>query len=609
MSKHDPIADVPTPDEVRAELERIVGSDVFRSSPQLAAFLRFVVEAVLHGHSDRIKGYTIGVEVLRRDTKFDPQLDPIVRVEATRLRRALERYYGGPGLDDPVLIGLPRGSYVPTFHRRTEIVDKELDDGRLRTLWLGAARPHWLAPVLLVAALIAAGIIAAAVLWQRGAPSAITASPSPAGADRLQPGNGLPVLFVQPFTVTGTPGPDSISATSLYTRLTDAFSNFDLVNIRWQPGGASAPQRNGQQADTRSHIDYRLIDSIEYFGDGAARLRFSLVDTVDGNIIWSRVFDRVAGAKDRAAAEDAVVRQLAETLVQPFGVIYSDGRNKSIRMHLGDPRYRCILETAETFRSFDPAEHLRAQTCLEHFTSVDPNFAIGFTYLAAIDLREYLYRLDVDAGSPPPLERALIAAKRGVELNPESSRAYEMLFVVLFARHDMTAAFAAGDKSIKLNKYDMRSIGSYGARLIAMGDIDRGMALLAQADPDGRVVPTFEQFFLFLGYYMRGDMQQAAVHADQLTGTTFQLGLIARALAASAKGDKAAAGAALDRLVALNPAWHDDLRGSLSRFFPADFGRRSPGQRSLRRGTGARIHKIGRLSALTPKADIRRAAL
>ena len=48
--------------------------------------------------------YTIGVEVLRRDIKFDPQLDPIVRVEATRLRRAIERYYSGPGADDPLTI-------------------------------------------------------------------------------------------------------------------------------------------------------------------------------------------------------------------------------------------------------------------------------------------------------------------------------------------------------------------------------------------------------------------------------------------------------------------------------------------------------------------------
>ena len=61
-----------------------------------------------------------------------------------------------------------------------------------------------------------------------------------------------------------------------------------------------------------------------------------------------------------------------------------------------------------------------------------------------------------------------------------------MLFVVLFARRDVTAAFAAGDKAIALNKFDMRSVGTYGARLIANGDVDRGLALLAQAEAGGR---------------------------------------------------------------------------------------------------------------------------
>src|SRR5258708_3185702 len=114
----DSVGDAAAPDEIRAALERMSGRDVFSRSPQLGAFLRFVVEAVLRGKADRIKAYTIGVEVLRRDAKFDPQLDPIVRVEATRLRRAIERYYAGPGAADPVIVDLPRGSYVPTFRRR-----------------------------------------------------------------------------------------------------------------------------------------------------------------------------------------------------------------------------------------------------------------------------------------------------------------------------------------------------------------------------------------------------------------------------------------------------------------------------------------------------------
>src|SRR6476619_4789215 len=124
----------PTRDEIRQAIDRITVSDVFSRSPQLGAVLRFVVEAVLHGKADRIKAYTIGVEVLRRDTRFDPQLDPIVRVEATRLRRAIERYYAGPGLTDPIIIDLPRGSYVPTFRRR------EIEHARTAPMWAAIGR-------------------------------------------------------------------------------------------------------------------------------------------------------------------------------------------------------------------------------------------------------------------------------------------------------------------------------------------------------------------------------------------------------------------------------------------------------------------------------------
>ena len=101
---------VPSPAEARSALDAVLASETFRGSPQLAAFLRFVVEATLRGESDRIKGYTIGVEALGRDENFDPQIDPIVRVEATRLRRTLDRYYAGPGAADRIVFALTRGS-------------------------------------------------------------------------------------------------------------------------------------------------------------------------------------------------------------------------------------------------------------------------------------------------------------------------------------------------------------------------------------------------------------------------------------------------------------------------------------------------------------------
>lgn len=104
--------------DIRAELARVLNSEQLRGSQRLTRFLGYVVEAALSGRSHRIKAYTVAVEALGRDTDFDPQTDSIVRVEAVRLRQALWRYYRGPGCGDDLMIELPRGSYVPCFHRR-----------------------------------------------------------------------------------------------------------------------------------------------------------------------------------------------------------------------------------------------------------------------------------------------------------------------------------------------------------------------------------------------------------------------------------------------------------------------------------------------------------
>ncbi|MBV8751615.1 MAG: hypothetical protein JO328_02005 [Hyphomicrobiales bacterium] len=503
----------PSAPEIRAALERVLASEVMRPSPQLAAFLRFVVEAVLEGNSDRIKGYVIAVEVLKRGAKFNPQIDPIVRVEATRLRRTLERYYAGAGAEDPIVITLPRGTYVPAFTRRA--VPSPGDSA-------GEAK----------------------------------AEPS---VETLPPGNGMPCLLVEPLEIIGTPGAHSLSATSLHATLSDAFARFDLISILWDSHVA---------AGTR--LDYRLAGSAEYHEDGAVRLRFRLIDGSDGSVVWTRELE-IAASEETAAALETIARELTSTLVQPFGVIFAHGRAKSLGAGAGDPRYRAILEAAESFRSVDPAQHLYARAELERLTTLDPSFGLGFSYLSALYVREYLYGLDSHDADLPPLERALRAARRGVELGPESARAYEMLFLTLFVRRDLPAAFAAGDKAIERNKYDMRAVGSYGQRLIAVGKIDEGMGMLMRAGDEGGVRPAVDEFFLFLGNYLRGDAAAAAFHAGQLTSDTFQLGLLARALAAAAAGERDAARIALDRLFALNREWRDNARAQLDKFFPDSF--------------------------------------
>ena len=104
-------------ESVRAQLEKILVGQPFSHSERLCRFLRFTVEEAIQGRAARLKEYQIGVDVFDKKGEYDPRIDPIVRVEAGRLRSKLEEYYRGEGRDDPVLIKLKKGSYAPVFER------------------------------------------------------------------------------------------------------------------------------------------------------------------------------------------------------------------------------------------------------------------------------------------------------------------------------------------------------------------------------------------------------------------------------------------------------------------------------------------------------------
>jgi hypothetical protein len=107
----------PSPEDIRAHLARLLGTVAFRASDRRRRLLAYMVEQTLAGQGDRLKAFDLAVAVLGRNAGFDPQCDPIVRVEVRRLRRDLEHHYLTDGRDDPIRITIPKGHYVPAFER------------------------------------------------------------------------------------------------------------------------------------------------------------------------------------------------------------------------------------------------------------------------------------------------------------------------------------------------------------------------------------------------------------------------------------------------------------------------------------------------------------
>lgn len=124
-----------TDEKIREHLARILTTRAFIDSVVLRNFLTFIVNETLAGHSHKLKEYTIGINVLKRDIDFNPQIDSIVRIHAGRLRRALKEYYYEEGKNQELEIIVPKGSYVPHFKEITTC--KAMDDSNEKT------KKHW----------------------------------------------------------------------------------------------------------------------------------------------------------------------------------------------------------------------------------------------------------------------------------------------------------------------------------------------------------------------------------------------------------------------------------------------------------------------------------
>src|SRR5262245_4574163 len=155
---------------VRAQLDRILTSQVFSRSQQLRRFLAFIVEQQLAGHGHSIKESVLAHELYGKGTDFDGGADPVVRVDARRLRDKLREFYDGRS--EPIVISLPKGSYVPVFEANSESSAQTAPPVALAKSQQAEPQGPTQSPglrraTLAVGALaVIAGVVAAVLIWR-----------------------------------------------------------------------------------------------------------------------------------------------------------------------------------------------------------------------------------------------------------------------------------------------------------------------------------------------------------------------------------------------------------------------------------------------------------
>ena len=498
--------------EIRAQLERILSSGEFHAPDRGRRFIEFIVEETLAGRADYLKAYTIAQEVFAREPSFDAQNDPVVRIEAGRIRRALERYYLVAGSDDRVVITIPKGGYVPSFvyaagaceaashrppARPVPAVGETAEPGAPPPPVAQAGLPSWIgyaAPACLSVAGLLALLYNPASSWIASTQALLT----PPGSEAT-----LPKVVVEPFRDTSEQPASSDIAQALTDEVIGQLAKFREIVVVTR----SAP-------DAPEGARFALQGSVR-LEEEKMRLVVRLVRRYDGAVVWASNYDADFRTQGRLDVEADVAERIATAVAQPYGVIFQTDAADISKSSSGDwDAYACTLSYYSYRADLNPKNHAAVRDCLEQATERLPTYSTYWALLSLtyIDEVRFQYRLGAPS-SPHALSLAYDAARRATDLDPQNARGLQALMLASFFRNDVDAALRAGAAAYAINPNDTEVAGEYGFRLAMSGKWDTGCELMASSISKNSGPSGYYEVGMALCAYMRGDNQAAELWA------------------------------------------------------------------------------------------------
>ncbi|RWX08531.1 hypothetical protein EHI42_28340 [Rhizobium hidalgonense] len=535
-----PSVAIPMPSEIREQLDRIRSSQEFHTPDRGRRFLDYIVEEKLAGRGAYLKAYTIALEVFGRDASFDAQNDPVVRVEAGRIRRALERYYLVAGQFDKVIITIPKGGYVPCFRHacpetdpgplaetadipdpvvQTAAASKPADPLPLDESAVRSAPASWtfyVTPVFLcLTALIA--VFAVPSLFSP------LSRPSTSPTDQAN----FPQVVVEPFEDISEAGASAGIARGLTDEVIGRLAKFrEIVVISNLPAASAGQPLSKAQQEPRFALQGRV--RVE---DSRLRLTARFVDRHDGSAIWANSYDRDLRVQDVFQVEADLAQDMATALASPYGIIF----RSNTAMSRSDPDdwgdYACAQSYYRYRVDLNPKGLDAARTCLQQATKRVPGNSTYWALLSMTYLDELRFRYSLDkAPAPQSLKSALETARRAVYLDPQNARALQALMLANFFSGDVHAALSAGAAAYEINPNDTELAGEYGFRLALSGEWDTGCGLMSRTINKNPNPKGYFEVGLAMCAYMRGDYQAAELWvrmADLKYNTIHHLVLLA----------------------------------------------------------------------------------
>lgn len=572
----------PAAPAVRETLERLLASETFGRSERARKLLRYLVEREQAGEANRLKGFSIAMDVFGKDGDFDPSTDAVVRVQAGRLRELLQQYFANEGIAEPVRIAIPRGGYVPAYElnairlpqsakaientaagssEQSAAADEPLPAAafltpaapmpsvarHLRFFWMAIAVVIAMLGVLILRqgshALLAGGDMSA-TLETAGLTSTVAPSPT---------SEALPLVYI----AVKAGGPE---ASRVATSLRAGLSGFDTIDFI----GRDTVNKIDPVTDATSFI----FDILP--GPDAGDITIELQSVATGRVLLSR--NLTADDSAPTAIEDRIAGILSSAL-PASGTIYSYIEQSGIQTALT----QCLLLNDKYYLDQNAKTHEAAYRCLEALANDGAKSSLVYSELASLHLEavndHYAYPPDAT------IEKAITFAHRAVQMGPTSPYAHRSYGYINSRLGNAGEALRWMRKAYELNPYDLAMAAAYGYGLIFAGRYAEGTPLLAHAVDASSGHPTWWDFGLFAGEFMLGDMNKAAIASSALrTTATKSHYLAARLIGARIAGQDHQVRRLIDELTTEFPKFAADPRTTfIDRKYPADLTERLVG--------------------------------
>ena len=429
-------------DSIKAELEKILASPGFANAERLTKFLRYAVEEHLSGQSDKLKESLLGIEVFGRKPSYDPRIDAVVRTEAVKLRARLREYYESEGREDPLIIDLPKGGYVPAFRVRGKEEPKEVPPPAVALEMPAEARPPW-HKYAIVAAFVSLIFGAAIYATMRGRSGVPPRAPE------------MSSIAVLPFADLSADRDQEYFCDGMTEEIIDSLTKMGGFRVvaRTSSFAFKGKQQDVREIGKKLNVGYVLEGSVRKDGN-RLRVTAQLNGVNDGYHLWSETYEREL--KDVFAVQDEISRAIVNTL--------------QVKLASSSPTKRPAPENLETYDLYlqgryhwsrwrsEGAE--KAIQSFEQAIAKDPKYAAAYAGLAD----SYAW-MGFFSALPPndAMPKAKQYARKALELDDSLSDAHcSLAYVNALYDFDWPAAEREFKRAIQLNPNSWSAHFGYG---------------------------------------------------------------------------------------------------------------------------------------------------